>query len=81
MRFDRLRTGREWPWVWLAAVVLAVAMTAPLAFHLGSGVADAPDDPLLQAWQVAWDGHALLHQPLHLFDANVFWPEPRSFPD
>ena len=53
-------------------------MTAPLTFHLGSGIADATDDPLLQAWQVAWDGHAVLHQPLHVFDANVFWPERRS---
>ncbi|MEA2496854.1 MAG: hypothetical protein QOJ29_4765 [Thermoleophilaceae bacterium] len=53
-------------------------MTAPLAFHLGSQIPDATDDPLLQAWQVAWDGHALLHQPLHLFDANAFWPERHS---
>jgi hypothetical protein len=74
----RLLTGREWPRVWLAAVVLALLMTAPLALHIGSGIADATDDPLLQAWQVAWGGHAVLHQPLHLFDANVFWPESRS---
>jgi hypothetical protein len=53
-------------------------MTAPLSFHLRTGIADALDDPLLQAWQVAWDGHAVLHQPLHLFDANAFWPERRS---
>jgi hypothetical protein len=62
----------------LGAVLLAVVMTAPLVFHLGSGVADATDDPLLQAWQVAWDGHAVLHQPLHLFDSNTFWPERHS---
>jgi hypothetical protein len=35
-------------------------------------------DPLPQAWQVAWDGHALLHQPLHFFQANVFWPLKNS---
>jgi hypothetical protein len=75
---DRVLTGREWPRVWLAAVALALVMTAPLMFHFGSGIADATDDPLLQAWQVAWDGHAVLHQPLHLFDANVFWPERQS---
>ncbi|MDX6718101.1 MAG: hypothetical protein QOJ63_355, partial [Solirubrobacteraceae bacterium] len=23
---------------------------------------------------VAWDGHALVHQPLRLFQANTFWP-------
>jgi hypothetical protein len=74
----RLLTGREWPRVWLLAVVLAVVMTAPVAFHFGSGIADVTDDPLLQAWQVAWGGHALLHQPLHLFDANIFWPQRQS---
>jgi hypothetical protein len=31
-------------------------------------------DPLVQAWQVAWGGHALLHQPLDYFQANTFWP-------
>ena len=28
----------------------------------------------MQAWQVAWGGHALLHQPLDYFQANTFWP-------
>ena len=27
-----------------------------------------------QSWQVAWDGHALAHQPLHFFQSNQFWP-------
>src|SRR3954449_154325 len=75
---DRLWKGREGPCAWLLAVGLAVVMTAPLALHLRSGVSDSLDDPLLQAWQVAWGGHALLHQPLPLFDANAFWPEQHS---
>ena len=28
----------------------------------------------MQAWQVAWGGHALAHQPLDYFQANTFWP-------
>jgi hypothetical protein len=28
----------------------------------------------VQAWQVAWDGHALVNQPLEFFQANQFWP-------
>src|SRR5207249_1193661 len=28
--------------------------------------------------QVAWVGHAMLHQPLHIFNANVFYPHPLS---
>jgi hypothetical protein len=56
------------------AVVLAVAMTWPLVLHLGGDVGQDLGDPLLEVWQVAWIGHALLHQPLHLFQANIYWP-------
>ncbi|OFW75391.1 MAG: hypothetical protein A2Y55_05770 [Actinobacteria bacterium RBG_16_68_12] len=61
----------------LAAVTgigLAVAMTWPLTLNLGSDIGKDLGDPLLQAWQVAWIGHALLHEPLQLFQANTFWP-------
>jgi hypothetical protein len=56
------------------AVTLALLMHWPLPLHLGSDVPRDLGDPLPQAWQVAWDGHALLHQPLDWFQANVFWP-------
>ena len=49
-------------------------MTWPLLIHLGSVVPRDIGDPLAEAWQPAWGGHALLHQPLHFFDANRFWP-------
>jgi hypothetical protein len=58
----------------LGGALLAVAMTWPLAPRLGSHVPQDLGDPLFQAWQVAWLGHAALHQPLHLFQANIFWP-------
>jgi hypothetical protein len=56
------------------AVLLAIAMTWPLVIHLGDVVPRDIGDPLAEAWQPAWGGHALLHQPLHYFDANRFWP-------
>src|SRR4051812_10202877 len=62
----------------LAAVGVAAVMHWPLPLHLGSDVPRDLGDPLPQAWQVAWDGHALLHQPLHWFHANIFWPLPNS---
>jgi hypothetical protein len=71
---ERTLLGRE---TWLAAlggVVLAIAMTWPLVFHLGSDIGKDLGDPLLQAWQVAWIGHALLEHPLDLWQANTFWP-------
>jgi hypothetical protein len=58
----------------LAAVVTALAMHWPLPLHIGADVPRDLGDPLPQAWQVAWDGHALLHQPLDWFHANIFWP-------
>jgi hypothetical protein len=62
----------------LAAVGLALAMHWPLPLHIGRDVPRDLGDPLPQAWQVAWDGHALLHQPLDFFQANVFWPLKNS---
>jgi hypothetical protein len=56
------------------AILLALAMHWPLPLHLGRDIAKDLGDPLVQAWQVAWDGHALVHQPLRLFQANTFWP-------
>jgi hypothetical protein len=56
------------------AIVLSVVMTWPLVLHLGQNVPKDLTDPLPQAWQVAWGGHALLHQPFSFFQSNQFWP-------
>ncbi|ADB51008.1 hypothetical protein [Conexibacter woesei] len=72
----RRRRARELLLLALGAVALAVLMHWPLALHLGDHVAKDLGDPLAQAWQVAWGGHALTAQPLHLFDANQFYPYP-----
>ena len=58
----------------IGASLLAIVMTWPLLIHLGSVVPRDIGDPLAEAWQPAWGGHALLHQPFHFFDANRFWP-------
>jgi hypothetical protein len=62
----------------LAAVLLSLALHWPLPLHLGRDIAQDLGDPLVQAWQVAWDGHALATQPASLFQANQFWPLPDS---
>ena len=54
-------------------VALAIAMTWPLARILGRGVSD-PYDPVHLAWVLDWDWWATFHRPLHLFDANIFYP-------
>ncbi|MEY2513922.1 MAG: hypothetical protein QOJ89_1280 [bacterium] len=65
---------RELVGVALLGVALALAMHWPLPLHMGRDIAQDLGDPLVQAWQVAWDGHALAHQPAALFQANTFWP-------
>ncbi|MEJ7715284.1 MAG: hypothetical protein WKF40_06095 [Thermoleophilaceae bacterium] len=58
----------------IGALAVAVAMHWPLVLHLGEDVPEDLGDPLSQAWQVAWGGHALATQPLEYFQSNQFWP-------
>jgi len=55
-------------------------MTWPLAYSLGRSVA-YPGDPFLNAWILDWDFWATFHQPLSLFQANIFYPatDPLAF--
>src|SRR5690349_12154337 len=74
-----MREAREVTWREIAALILgaclvSVVMHWPLVLHLGRDIPKDLGDPLAQAYQMAWDGHALVHQPLHFFDANQFWP-------
>lgn len=57
----------------LLGCALAMAMNPALTANLDRIPGDSADR-MFQAWQVAWNGHALLHQPLDLFDSNIFWP-------
>ncbi|MGI8687142.1 MAG: hypothetical protein ACR2M3_01065 [Thermomicrobiales bacterium] len=50
----------------------------PLVFHIRSAVADTVGDPLLNAWTLRWVQHALVTQPGHLYDGNMFAPNLRS---
>jgi hypothetical protein len=67
-------TVRELALLIPGAVALALAMHWPLPLHMGRDIPNDLGDPLAQAWQVAWIGHALLHHPGDLFQANVYWP-------
>ena len=41
------------------------------------GVPD-PGDPLFSMWRIGWVAHQVVADPRHLFDANIFYPEPRT---
>lgn len=57
---------------------LTVVLTYPLVLHLPTAIAD-PGDPLFNSWTLAWGVHALLTDPLRLFDANIFHPHRLTF--
>ena len=54
---------------------LAVAVTWPLGAHPAT-LAYKPQntDGQFSVWNVAWVAHALLTDPRHVFDANIFYP-------
>ena len=53
---------------------LTLCLTFPLAFQLGgSGRIDNADGQY-SIWNVAWVARALVLDPLHVFDANIFYP-------
>jgi hypothetical protein len=56
-------------------LLLSIVLTWPLAIRLDTAVSDL-GDPLLVAWILDWTSHALLHQPLSLFDAPMYHPAP-----
>src|SRR3954471_8042464 len=53
---------------------LAVAHTWPLALHPATLSSNYNADAQLNEWIVAWVEHTLPRAPLHLFQANIFYP-------
>jgi hypothetical protein len=54
-------------------VALTAIMTWPWVTQLRNACAD-PGDPYLISWLLWWDFHQTFTSPLHLFDANIFFP-------
>jgi hypothetical protein len=59
--------------VFLAFVALTILATCPQVWLLRS----VPDnsDPYFSMWRLGWVAHTIVHDPRHLFDANIFYPE------
>ena len=56
-------------------VVLACVHTWPLATSPAHLSRTDNGDALLNMWATAWVAHQLPRDPVHLFDANIFYPE------
>ena len=67
------RPGAREVLIFLGFCALTALMTWPWIMHLRDAVADK-GDPYMIAWTLWWDFHQTFHNPLHLFDANVFYP-------
>ena len=65
---------RELALVLLGFGALTVALAYPVAFHLGTVGRIDNGDGQLSIWNVAWVARTLVVDPLHVFDANIFYP-------
>lgn len=54
---------------------LTLLFLNPLSGRMTGALTDTVD-PLLNTWIAAWDVHALISSPAHLFDANIFYAYP-----
>ena len=53
---------------------LTVVMTYPQVRGMCTTSSFNDGDPLFSTWRLAWVAHQLPRDPLHLFDANIFYP-------
>ena len=62
----------------LLFLVLTLTLTYPFSLNAHRGVLAQGADDQEVMWIVGWDVHALIHQPLSMFDANILYPEPKT---
>jgi len=75
---DRARRvlAHEWTLAALAALLISLFLNrGALADPLHTLPQDIWD-PSLVSYLIAWDGHALLHEPVNLWQTNTFYPAP-----
>jgi hypothetical protein len=53
---------------------LTAVFAYPLSVRPADHVMSASPDTNLFMWTLAWDVHAFTHQPLGIFDANIYYP-------
>ena len=59
----------------LLFVAMAVVQTWPLARDPAHLSRNDNADTVLNEWALSWVAHQVVHDPVHLFDANIFYPE------
>src|ERR1700754_1593008 len=75
MTASRRAELREFALVLLGFAALTAFFTFPLSFNLGSLAYRIDNgDGQFSIWNVAWVARTLVLDPLHVFDANIFYP-------
>ena len=59
-------------------IALAILHTWPLASDPARLSRNDNGDTMLNEWTLAWFAHQAPRDPLHLYDANIFYPERRT---
>ncbi len=70
----RRERAREWLVAVAVGAALLTALTYPLVPRMGILARLDSGDAKFGMWNVAWIDHALLTDPRHLLDANIFYP-------
>ena len=72
-----MKPGAEWRELAIVTAVYAVltfVMALPFSLSPGSLILGDMPDAHVYLWTLGWDAYAFLHQPLHIFDANIYYP-------
>jgi hypothetical protein len=62
----------------LIGAILTAVLTYPTVRVFGTGGRFDTGDGRFSIWNVAWVAHALIDDPRHLLDANIFHPHPHT---
>ena len=73
----RTHFSRELPFVVAGFSLLTIVLTYPQIRFMSSRAGDHYD-VLFSVWRLAWIAHQLPRDPLHLFDGNIFFPQPHT---
>ena len=74
VRDDHAGGSRDLGLVLLGSAILTAALTYPTAFKIGHVGRVDNGDGKLSIWNVAWVARTFVIDPLHVFDANIFYP-------
>ena len=66
--------GRELVVASALYAVLTFVMALPFSLSPGSHILGDVPDAHMYLWTLGWDAYAFLHQPGHIFDANIYHP-------